>query len=554
MGDLIAGVVVAVMLVPQAMAYAMLAGLPPEMGLYASIVPLVLYSLFGSSNALAVGPAAMVSLLVLTGVKPHAQPGSELYIQLVLVLTLLIGLLQLSMAGLKLGFLVNFVSHPVLIGFTNAAALVIAMTQLKYLLGTEVIDSSFPIVKFLNVLATAPQFQPTTVLISFVCIGLLLFFAGYATKMFGRIGLPFSIASTLSKLGPLIAVFAGAMMVWLGSLHDVEGKGIEIVGSIRAGLPSLNWIKIDLESIQLMLPVAFMITLVGYLESVSVAKSLAHLRREKVNANRELLGLGMANLGSCFSGGLPVTGGSSRSMVNHSAGVQTRLGPVITAAFVAISVVGLTPLFYYIPKAALASVIVVAVVKLINIRKPFELWKYSRQDAVSCWVTLIAVLSFGIQRGILMGIATTLMLLLYKKSRPQIVEVGRVGQTEHFRSRRRYQVNQSDGILAIRVDESINFLNSEYLESYIVDAAVKDKSLHSVLLIASAINDIDSTGIESLREIRDGLKARGIGFYLSDVKGRVSDRLKGAAFDNDFLENCIFLSAHEAIKHLSSSD
>ena len=369
-GDLIAGLVVAIMLVPQAMAYAMLAGLPPQTGLYASIVPLVLYALLGTSNALAVGPVAMVSLLVVSGVSELATPGSAEYIQLCLTLALMVGILQVAMAAFRLGFLVNFISHPVLVGFTSAAAIVIAFSQLKHLFGISVERGEYPFQLISNTLAQIGQSNPATLAIGLASCGLLVMFCFAVTPLLKLAGVKESIASTIAKIGPLVAVVLTALLVFQGSMHT--GHSVAIVGEISAGLPGLTIPDVSISVIRSLMPLAIVITIVGYLESISVAKALASRKREKVDANRELLALGMADVGAAFTGGYPVTGGFSRSLVNFSAGVCTPMGSMITAILVSISVLFLTPLFFYVPKAVLAAIIVVAVVRLIDLKTPIQ--------------------------------------------------------------------------------------------------------------------------------------------------------------------------------------
>ncbi len=547
--DLIAGLVVAIMLVPQAMAYAMLAGLPPQTGLYASIVPLILYSLFGTSNALAVGPVAMVSLLVVSGVGELAVPGSPEFIRLCLTLALMIGVLQIAMAILRLGFLVNFISHPVLVGFTSAAAIVIGFGQIKHLFGVSVKDSSYPIVQIANTFVGLDHFNPVTLAIGLGSCAILVFFCFRLASVLQFWGIPKQPAETLAKLGPLAAVLIAALVTWWGNL--AETSAVAIVGLIPAGLPQLTIPDLSLNSLRALLPLALVITVVGYLESISVAKALAGMRQEKVDANRELFALGLADVGAAFTGGFPVTGGFSRSLVNFSSGVKSPVGSIITALLVAFSLVFLTPFFYYIPNAVLAAVIVVAVVRLIDVHAPFKLWQVCRADAIALMITFVSVLGLGIETGILFGIGSTIVLLMWRMSRPHVAVVGRVGETEHFRNVLRHPVEQTAGVLAFRVDESLNFANAPFLENYVVEQVAERPDVHSVLLISSGINDIDSTGIDVLGTIIRHLDSRGVKFYLSDVKGPVSDRLTRAGFERSFFEEHVFLSAHEAIRQLT---
>lgn len=550
-GDLIAGLVVAIMLVPQAMAYAMLAGLPPQVGLYASIVPLILYSLFGTSNSLAVGPVAMVSLLVLTGLSELATPGSEEFIQLCLTLALLVGVLQIAMAAFRLGFLVNFISHPVLVGFTSAAAIVIGFSQVKHLIGVSVERAEYPFQLVAYTIFSIGGSNPATVAIGLTSCLLLVMFGYGMSPLLTHFGVKEGVASTVAKVGPLVAVVFAALAVFRGELGS--SYSVAIVGTIPAGLPGLTMPDISLATIWSLLPLALIITLVGYMESISVAKALATRKREKVDANRELFALGMADVGAAFTGGYPVTGGFSRSMVNFSAGVCTPLGSLITALLVAMSVLFLTPLFFHIPNAVLAAIIIVAVTPLVDFKTPIRLWHYSRSDAVALLVTFFAVLATGIEIGILVGIAATVVTLMWKMSQPHVAEVGRVGDTEHFRNVLRHDVELTEGVLAFRVDESLNFANAHVVESYVMEQVSDRPEIKSVLLISSGINYVDATGLEVLESIYRELQSIGVGFYMSDVKGPVTDRFTLAGYEQSFLDEHIFLSADEAISQLAAN-
>ncbi len=547
-GDLIAGLVVAIMLVPQAMAYALLAGLPAQVGLYASILPLVAYSLFGTSNSLAVGPVAMVSLLVISGVGELAEPGSDHFISLCLTLALLVGAIQILMSVFRLGFLVNFISHPVLIGFTTAAAIVIAFSQLPNLLGISVERGHLPLQTIMSTLRQAVGSNPSTVTIGLAACLLLLGFGKALTPALMRLGVARNISETVSRAGPLVAVVLAAVTVYISGWH--EARNVAIVGQIPAGLPRFTMPGLDLVELRQLFPLALVITLVGYLESISVAKALAGRRREKIDSNRELFALGAADVAAAFTGGYCVTGGFSRSLVNFASGARTPLSSLITAAVVALSVAWLTPWFYFIPKAVLAAIVVVAVMGLIDLKTPFQLWKYSRADAVALVLTFAGVLVLGIESGILIGIGVTIAMLMWKMSRPHVAEVGRVGDSEHFRNVLRHEVHQTDRVLAFRVDESLNFANAPFFESYVQEQIAERPEIELVLLISSGINDVDATGIEVLATIREELHAAGLGFFLSDVKGPVMDKLKLAGLDATFLESNVFLSAHEAMIQL----
>lgn len=548
--DLIGGSVVAVMLVPQAMAYAMLAGLPPQVGLYASILPLILYALFGSSNVLAVGPVAMVSLLVASGVGTMATPGSAEYLSLCLTLAAMVGVIQILMAMLKFGFLLNFISHPVIRGFTSAAAIVIAFSQLKYLLGIEVPQTELPYQTIVATLRSLPTIEWATFAIGLTSCGLLLAGSFALTPLLNRLGLSRFWAGILPRFTPLIVVALGVAAISL--FHWDTNRGVNIVGEIPSGLPRLTMPDFSIDTLIKLGPLALVIGLVGFLESYSVAKALAGRRREKVQPNREMVALGIADLGASITGGFPVTGGFSRSVVAENAGIRTPMGSIITAIIVAVSVLLLPEYFHHIPRAVLAAIILVAVISLIDFRVPLGLWKFSRPDALAWLVTFVAVLFLGIENGILAGIIATAMLLMWRVSRPFVTKVGRIAGSEHFRNVDRFKVETHPDVIAFRVDASLIFANAPFVEDYVLGLVADHPDVKSLLLIATGVNDIDATGIELFNSLRLELHDAGVGFYLSDVKGPVTDRLREAGFDETFMNCNLFLNADEAMKKLTS--
>jgi len=548
--DLIGGSVVAVMLVPQAMAYAMLAGLPPQVGLYASILPLILYALFGSSNVLAVGPVAMVSLLVASGVGTMATPGSAEYLSLCLTLAAMVGVIQILMAMLKFGFLLNFISHPVIRGFTSAAAIVIAFSQLKYLLGIEVPQTELPYQTIVATLRSLPTIEWATFAIGLTSCGLLLAGSFALTPLLNRLGLSRFWAGILPRFTPLIVVALGVAAISL--FHWDTNRGVNIVGEIPSGLPRLTMPDFSIDTLIKLGPLALVIGLVGFLESYSVAKALAGRRREKVHPNREMVALGIADLGASITGGFPVTGGFSRSVVAENAGIRTPMGSIITAIIVAVSVLLLPEYFHHIPRAVLAAIILVAVISLIDFRVPLGLWKFSRPDALAWLVTFLAVLFLGIENGILAGIIATAMLLMWRVSRPFVTKVGRIAGSEHFRNVDRFKVETHPDVIAFRVDASLIFANAPFVEDYVLGLVADHPDVKSLLLIATGVNDIDATGIELFNSLRLELHDAGVGFYLSDVKGPVTDRLREAGFDETFMNCNLFLNADEAMKKLTS--
>jgi SulP family sulfate permease len=550
-GDLMAGLIVAIMLVPQSMAYAMLAGLPPEIGLYASILPLIIYAMFGSSRVLAVGPVAMVSLLTLTGVGTIAKSGTVEFITLALLLAFMTGVIQLLLGIARLGFLVNYLSHPVLVGFTSAAAIVIGFSQIKHLFGVQVARTEHPYEVFGEILNALPGLNPTTLAVGVLSVAVLIYFKWFLGGNMRSLKVPEPFIGPITKAGALVAVLAGTFAVWLFGLS--QSSAVRIVGQIPAGLPPFTLPSIEYSQIASLLPIALIISLVGFTESISIATTLASRRRQQVNANQELIALGVSNIGASFTGGYPVTGGLSRSAVNFSAGANTGLASIITALFILITVLFLTPLFHYLPQAVLGAIVVVAVAGLFDAKSFLHIWRYNKTDAIALLATFFGVLAFSIETGIGIGVATALLLYLYRTSKPHVAVVGRVGNTEHFRNVRRHKVNVCPETCALRIDESLYFANSRALEHSLLNAAAENKDLKNIVLICSAVNFIDSSALDTLERVIEELRSAGVKLVLAEVKGPVMDRLKEIGFVDGFGEQNIFLSTHLAFEYLGCS-
>lgn len=547
-GDLTAGIITAILLVPQAMAYSILAGLPPEVGLYASILPPILYAFFGSSRTLAVGPVAVASLMVAAALGTIAIPGSADYIYAALVLSALIGLFLLIMGIAKLGFLANFLSHPVMSGFTSAAAIVIAFSQLKHLLGIEIPRGSRIDQSLIYIFNHVSDINSLTVIISGVSLILLYSLRQYLSPLLIRFGFSERIAKTLVKAGPMFVVllmtFLSARMLWN------ETNGLVVVGSIPAGLPPLTVPSFDFALWRELAVSAALIALVSFVESVAIARVLASKRRQKIDVNQELVGLGVANIGAAFTGGSPVCGGFSRSVVNFDAGANTQLAAIITAALIALSVLFFTPLFYYLPQAVLAAIIIIAVLGLVDLKALKVNWTYSKSDAAAWLVTFAVVMAEGIELGIIAGIMVSLILFLWRSSKPHIAIVGRVGNSEHFRNIKRHTVRTCAHVLAMRVDESLFFANTRYFENYVLSAIVDQPDVKHVVFICSAINAIDGSALESLETLISDLKNAGVTFHLAEVKGPVMDRLERTHFLEHLKPGKVYLSTHDAFKDL----
>lgn len=548
-GDLLAGLIVTVMLIPQSLAYAMLAGLPPEMGLYASILPLIAYACLGSSMTLAVGPVAVASLMTASALGPLAEPGTAAYVTMAMQLALLSGLLLWAAGMLRLGVFAHFLSHPVISGFISGAAVLIALGQFKPLLGLSFAGQGVP--ALLQGLWThAERVHGPTAAVGGATLALLVFARVGLPATLMRLGLSGQAAALLARLTPMVAVLLGIVAVQALDLDTQHG--VAVVGAVPGGLPPLQLLWPTVEAIELLWLPAVLISLVGFVESVSVAQSLAHQRRQRIDPDRELLGLGGANLASAFSGGYPVTGGFARSVVNFAAGANTPLAGVVSAGLMALVLLGLTGLFAQLPHAVLAATIIVAVLALIDLKALRETWRYDRADAVALLVTLFGVLLLGVEAGIVLGVVLSLAALVWRSSRPHMAVVGRVPGTEHYRNRERMRVDLSPGLLALRIDESLFFANASALEVRIEHLLQDEPDTRELLLILSAVNRIDSTALGVLDELEQSLGERGVRLSLAEVKGPVMDRLRDTPFGQR-LQGRVYLSTHEAFEALGAN-
>ncbi len=546
--DLMAGIIVAIMLIPQAMAYALLAGLPAEYGLYASILPLFLYSLLGSSRSLAVGPVAIASLMVSTTISQVAEQGSSDYLNAAINLSLLVGVILLFLRSLRLGAIVNFISHSVLSGFTSAAAIIIAISQLKHVLGLELPRESRIDLSLSNLFSSLNDTNLTALMLALGAFFLLWYSKTKLCCQLKRLNLPEWFVEPICKAGPMFAVLFGAIAVWQ---FNLDGQAaVATVGLIPEGLPSLQGFHIDLELWKQLFTPALLIALIGFIESVSVGTALASKRQERIDPNKELIALGVANLGSAFSGTYPVAGGFGRSMVNHSAGAQTTIASMISAVLVAVTVAFFTPLFYYLPKAALGAIIIMAVLPLINLAAFKECWRFNKADALTLAATFILVLFMGVELGILSGIAISIALLLYRSSQPHIAIVGRVGNSEHFRNIARHDVETDASTLALRVDESLYFANTRFVEEFILGQCAANPEIKHVILICTAVNFIDASALETLEQLIVNLRDEGVVLHLSEVKGPVMDQLNSTRFVEQ-MTGQIFFTTDQAMKELA---
>jgi sulfate permease, SulP family len=526
-GDLTAGLTVAVMLVPQAMAYASLAGMPPVTGLYAALVGIIAYAVLGSSGSLAVGPVAITSLLTVSGLAAITQPGDPAYPALAALLALTVGAMLLLAGVLRLGFLVNFLSHPVISGFTSAAAITIALSQVKDLLGLD-IGRPEGVVATIDALAGAlgGAHGPTMLIAGIAVLGLA---AG-------------------KKLAPrfptaLLVLVAATLATWLGSLAD---EGVAILGDVPGGLPRPELPTITGSLLGELWPVAATIAIVAYAEGVSVAKAIARRTRDRIDADQELVATGTANLASGAFGGFPIAGGFSRTAVNHQAGARTPLASLVTAAMLAVSVLWLTPMLRHLPKAVLAAVVVVAVAGLVDVADARRTFRTSRRDFWALAVTFTATLLIGVEPGLAIGLVFSLLLFVARASHPHTTELGRVEGTTEYRNVDRYPTVTDPTVALLRIDGPLFFANTKHLADR-VGALVRERpQLAHLVLDASAIGDIDASGLHALHELHDDLQEAGVRLHLATVRGPVRDALGRSAREGEFA-GCFHPNLHDAV-------
>ncbi len=547
--DLLAAVIVTIMLIPQSLAYALLAGLPPEMGLYASIVPLIAYALFGSSRTLSVGPVAVISLMTATAVGGVAASGTADYATASIALALLSGAMLVALGLAGFGFLANFLSHPVVSGFITASGVLIGLSQLRHLLGIDAHGETLP--SLLTSLAGhVADTNLFTLVVGAAALAVLVWSRRYLAGTLERFGMGARSADMLAKAGPVLAIILTTLAAfWFG----LEGRGVALVGDVPRGLPAFSLPNLGLSLWSELAVPALLIAIIGFVESVSVGKTLAAKRQQRVDPDRELIALGAANIGSGFSGGFPVTGGFSRSVVNFDAGAETQLASVMTALGIGLAALLLTPLLYFLPKATLAATIIVAVMSLIDIDLLKRAWHYSRSDFIAVATTIVITLLAGVELGVLSGILASISLHLHKTSQPHFAIVGAVPGTEHFRNVERHQVVTHSNLVSIRIDESLYFANASYLE-HVIDGVVMDREeLEHVILQCSAVNEIDLSALEVLEDIDRRLSARKIQLHLSEVKGPVMDALQRTQFLSH-LSGRVFLTHHQAVEQLKPDE
>ncbi|WP_339118831.1 sulfate permease [Halomonas sp. BMC6] len=545
--DLLAGLIVTVMVIPQSLAYALLAGLPAVVGLYASILPQLLYTLMGTSRTLAVGPVAIIALMTGAALSSVATPGSPEYLQAALVLSLLSGALLVAMGAMKMGFFSNFLSHPVISGFLTASGILIAVSQLGSLLG--VASSGFTLVeRLMTLLPNLSTYNPYTMTIGGGTLLFLVLMRRFGKKSLIKLGLPATLADLITKAGPVFAVIITTLATWYWQL--AYNEGVAVVGTIPSGLPALSFPWSDVSLWRALLIPAMLISLVGFVESVSMGQMLAAKRRQRISPNQELIGLGAANLAAGLTSGMPVTGGLSRTVINYDAGAQTPAAGAFAALGIALVTMAFTGWLYYLPIATLAATITVSILTLVDIPMLRQTWRYSRSDFAAMAVTILLTLVEGIEAGIIGGVTLSIALFLYRTSRPHSALVGRVPDTEHFRNIERHDVETVSNAALLRIDESLYFANARYLEDTVYNLVASRPELEHVVLICSAVNLIDASALESLDAINARLKDSDVKLHLSEVKGPVMDQLKKSDF-LDALTGRVFLSTYAAWREFS---
>ncbi|WP_299652765.1 sulfate permease [uncultured Jannaschia sp.] len=545
-GDMVAAVIVTIMLIPQSLAYALLAGMPPEAGIYASIAPIVLYAVFGTSRALAVGPVAVVSLMTAAAVGNVAASGTAGYVAAALTLAFLSGALLLALGLFRLGFLANFLSHPVIAGFITASGILIAASQLRHILGIQ--GEGHTLIEILAGMFThLGETNLVTVVIGVSATAFLFWVRRGLKPLLRRLGLGPRMADIGAKTGPVLAIVATTLAVWV---FDLSERGVAIVGEVPQSLPPLTLPSFSPDLLSQLFVPALLISIIGFVESISVAQTLAAKKRQRIDPDQELIGLGAANIGAAFTGGFPVTGGFSRSVVNYDAGAETPAAGAFTAAGLALAALFLTRLIHSLPKATLAATIIVAVLSLVDFSILKRAWNFSRADFAAVSVTILLTLLLGVEVGVTAGVVTSVLVHLYKTSRPHMAVVGRVPGTEHFRNVLRHEVETQPHVLSLRLDESLYFPNARYLEDQLAALAADKPELTDVVLMFAAVNEIDLSALESLEAINTRLRDAGIRLHLSEVKGPVMDRLKRSHF-LDELTGEVFLSQHEAASELA---
>lgn len=547
--DSMAAVIVAIMLIPQALAYALVAGLPPQAGLYASIFGLSVYALFGTSNSLSVGPVAVLSLMTAAALAKLGLTESADIVAAALTLTFLSGAFLLLLGLMRLGFMANFLSHPVISAFITASALIIGLSQMQHLLGTS--SSGQNVTELiLSLSRSMSEINMPTLGLGLASIALIIWCRTGLYSMLNKFGLNPRLVTSVSRCGPvLVALLTG----FLCYFFRLDQYGVRLLGDVPAGLSGLAVPNFSADLVRDLFWSAILLSIIGFVESVSVAQTLAAKRREQIDLDQELVGLGASNLAASFAGGFPVCGGFSRSVVNHDAGAATPAAGLYTAILISVVALLFTPLLYWLPKVALAAIILVAVYPLLDFSTLGKAWRYSKSDFAAVFITLFLTLIVGVEIGIAAGVLSSIVTHLYKTSQPHVAVVGRVAGTEHFRNVNRHSVETFDNILSIRIDESLYFANTRYLEELIFTLMAEKPRLEHVILMCTAVNAVDMSALQTLEKINQTLSEIGIKLHLSEVKGPIMDRLMRTTLLAN-LSGSNYLSHNQAVEDLKDHE
>jgi len=538
--DLVAAIVVTILLVPQSLAYALLAGLPPQVGIYVSIFPLIAYALLGSSNYVNVGPTAVISLM--TAASIAALP-EEMRLISAAALALMVGLMLIVAGFLKAGSIMNFISRPVVSAYITGAALLIIISQLKHVLGVAA-DGTTAIELVRNLLANLDATKPAAIITGGVAIALFWSIRKFLPFILVKMGLKSRHAKLLGRMAPIV-VIAGFVLI-SAALTWSERYGLRVVGIIPAGLPPLSVPLMGQGDFEVLLVPAIVIAIVAFVDSTSTAQELASRTRGRIDANKELLGLGASNLVAGITGGYPINGSMSRSAVNFSAGGKTPVVSLLVAGFMALTAVFLTPILQTLPLSVLAALIIVACFNLLDFKSLWKTWVYSRADGITALATFFVVLLLGVQWGVLIGVVLAMGLHIKSTLKPHMALVGRFPGTEHYRDADKFVVETNEQVKTLRIDESLYYANARYLEDKVARIVADSPKMQDLIFMCTAVNHIDASALSSLEAINKRLQTAGINLHFSDMQSRVRERL----FRSDFLEQLtgeIYMSQHEAM-------
>ena len=542
--DVLAALIVVAMLVPQGMAYAMLAGLPPIMGLYASILPMIIYALLGGSSTLSIGPVAIISMMTFATLNPLFEVGSPVYIEAATLLALMVGIISLLLGLFRFGFLIQLISHPVIQSFIIASALLIAFGQLKFLVDLPLKANNIP--EFASsLLQYFPLLHVPSLIFGLLSIALLI----YLPKLLKSQAVQSRIGSTdfLVRAVPLVLVCLGiAAIVFL----DLKLQGIKTVGAIPSGFPPLSFPHWNWELVMTLLPGASMIAMISFVESLSIAQATALQQRSHLNSNQELIALGLANISAGVSSAFPVTGSLSRTVVNADAGAKSPMAGVLSSILIIFVSLFFTGFFEDLPLTILAATIIVSIWKLVNFQPFFDAWRYSKADGLAMWITFLGVVLIDISTGLIIGIVSTFVLMLWRISRPHIAVVGLVEGTQHFRNIQRHQVSTSNRVLSLRIDENLTFLNANSFKGYLINEISLNDQLQHVIINCSSISAIDLSALEMLEDLNAELAKLDIRLHFAEVKGPVMDKLQASKLMTH-LSGRIYLTHFQAIQDLA---